>query len=180
MPVSTASAVWNGSIGDGSGTMTMANYEGPFSVPSRFQDGEGSTPEELLAAAHAGCFSMQLSALLTRGGNTPDRIETSADVQIDKLEDGYRLPGEEAVSGEFAIVAGLVRDIRPAGANLAVIRTGVGAAQRVAVFLDRSGWREIIGTVSGDDTIFVASDSERSAKKLETKFKELSNEMESL
>jgi osmotically inducible protein OsmC len=67
----------------------MANYEGPFSVPSRFQDGEGSTPEELLAAAHAGCFSMQLSALLTRGGNTPDRIETSADVQIDKLEDGW-------------------------------------------------------------------------------------------
>ncbi len=89
MPVSTASAVWNGSIGDGSGTMTMANYEGPYSVPSRFQDGEGSTPEELLAAAHAGCFSMQLSALLTRGGNTPDRIETSADVQLDKLEDGW-------------------------------------------------------------------------------------------
>ncbi len=91
MPVSTASAVWNGSIGDGSGTMTMANYEGPFSVPSRFQDGEGSTPEELLAAAHAGCFSMQLSALLTRGGNTPESIETSADVKIDKLEAGWEI-----------------------------------------------------------------------------------------
>ena len=89
MPVSTASAVWNGSIGDGSGTMKMANYEGPYSVPSRFGDGEGSTPEELLAAAHAGCFSMQLSALLTRGGSTPDRVETSADVSIDKLEDGW-------------------------------------------------------------------------------------------
>ena len=91
MPVSTASAVWNGSIGDGSGTMTMANYEGPYSVPSRFQDGEGSTPEELLAAAHAGCFSMQLSALLTRGGSTPDSIETSADVKIDKLEAGWEI-----------------------------------------------------------------------------------------
>ena len=91
MPVSTASAVWNGSIGDGSGTMTMANYEGPFSVPSRFQDGEGSTPEELVAAAHAGCFSMQLSALLTRGGHTPDSIETSANVQIDKLEAGWEI-----------------------------------------------------------------------------------------
>jgi len=89
MPVSTASAVWNGSIGDGSGTMKMANYEGPYSAPSRFQGADGSTPEELLAAAHAGCFSMQLSALLTRADHQPDRIETSVDVQIDKLEDGW-------------------------------------------------------------------------------------------
>lgn len=89
MPTSTASAIWNGSIGEGSGTMTMANYEGPYSAPSRFQGAEGSTPEELLAAAHAGCFSMQLSALLTRADHTPDRIETSVDVQIDKLEDGW-------------------------------------------------------------------------------------------
>ena len=89
MPVSTASAVWNGSIGDGSGTMKMADYEGPYSAPSRFQGADGSTPEELLAAAHAGCFSMQLSALLTRADHTPDRIETSVDVQIDKLEDGW-------------------------------------------------------------------------------------------
>jgi osmotically inducible protein OsmC len=71
--------------------MTMANYEGPYSVPSRFEGGEGSTPEELLGAAHAGCFSMQLSALLTRGGHTPDRIETSADVQLDKLEAGWAI-----------------------------------------------------------------------------------------
>ena len=91
MPVSTASAVWNGTIGEGSGTMTMANYEGPYSVPSRFQDGDGSTPEELLAAAHAGCFSMQLSALLTRGGHTPESVETSADVSIDKLEAGWEV-----------------------------------------------------------------------------------------
>ena len=92
MPVSTATAVWNGPIGEGSGTMTMANYEGPYSAPSRFQGAEGSTPEELLAAAHAGCFSMQLSALLTRGANAaPDSIETSVDVQIDKLEDGWAI-----------------------------------------------------------------------------------------
>ncbi len=91
MPMSTASAVWNGSIGDGSGTMTMANYEGPYSAPSRFQGAEGSTPEELIAAAHAGCFSMQLSALLTRADHTPDSIETSVDVQIDKLEAGWEI-----------------------------------------------------------------------------------------
>ena len=91
MPVSTASAVWNGTIGEGAGTMTMANYEGPYSAPSRFQGAEGSTPEELVAAAHAGCFSMQLSALLTRADHAPDRIETSVDVQIDKLEDGWSI-----------------------------------------------------------------------------------------
>lgn len=92
MPVSTASAVWNGPIGEGSGTMTMANYEGPYSAPSRFQGAEGSTPEELLAAAYAGCFSMQLSALLTRGADAaPDSIETSVEVQIDKLEAGWEI-----------------------------------------------------------------------------------------
>lgn len=95
----------------------MANYEGPYSVPSRFEGGEGSTPEELLGAAHAGCFSMQLSALLTRGGHTPDRIETSADVQLDKLEAGWAItkihlttsatvPGiDEATLLEFAAKA---------------------------------------------------------------------------
>ena len=91
MQTSSASAVWNGSIGEGSGTMTMANYEGPYSAPSRFQGAEGSTPEELIAAAQAGCFSMQLSALLTRADHTPDRIETSVDVQIEKLEAGWAI-----------------------------------------------------------------------------------------
>jgi len=83
--------VWNGTIGDGSGTMTMADYEGAYSVPSRFQDAEGATPEDLLAAAHAGCFSMQLSALLTRADHAPDRVETSVDVQLDKLEAGWEI-----------------------------------------------------------------------------------------
>jgi osmotically inducible protein OsmC len=68
MPVTDASAVWNGSIGEGSGTMKMSGWEGQYSTPLRFQqEGEGTSPEELVAAAHAGCFSMQLSALLTRG-----------------------------------------------------------------------------------------------------------------
>ena len=73
MPVRTAKAVWNGSLGDGQGTMSFGSgaYEGAYSVPSRFEDGEGTNPEELIAAAHAGCFSMALSAELTKAGITP-------------------------------------------------------------------------------------------------------------
>ena len=98
MITSTASAVWNGSITEGSGTMKMANYEGPYSVPSRFGDGDGSSPEELLGAAHAGCFSMQLSALLTRGGHTPTSIATEASVTIEKGDDGWGVTNVHLVS----------------------------------------------------------------------------------
>ncbi len=91
MPTSTASAIWNGSISEGSGTMKMANYEGAYSVPTRFGDEDGTNPEELLAAAHAGCYSMQLSALLTRAGHEPDSVETSAAVTVEKLEAGWTI-----------------------------------------------------------------------------------------
>ena len=66
-------------------------------------------------------------------------------------------PAELGDEGSLQVVADLVRDIRPAGANLLVIITAIGAAQRVAVTLDRIGWPEVVGTVSGDDTIFVAT-----------------------
>lgn len=89
MITSSANAIWEGTITDGSGSMEMANYQGAFSVPSRFGDGEGTSPEELLAAAHAGCFSMQFSALLTRAGHAPNKIETKADVTIVKGDDGW-------------------------------------------------------------------------------------------
>jgi lipoyl-dependent peroxiredoxin len=60
MPTRRASAVWNGSLTEGNGTMRMASgaYEGPYSFQSRFEEGDGTNPEELIAAAHAGCFSM--------------------------------------------------------------------------------------------------------------------------
>ena len=93
MPVRTAKAVWNGSLGDGQGTMSFGSgaYEGAYSVPSRFEDGEGTNPEELIAAAHAGCFSMALSAALTKAGFPPEQINTSAEVHLDKLEEGWRI-----------------------------------------------------------------------------------------
>lgn len=93
MPVRTANARWEGSIGDGKGTMAFGSgaYEGSYSVPSRFEDGEGTNPEELIAAAHAGCFSMALSAALTRAGTPPNRVETSAAVHIEKVGEGWEI-----------------------------------------------------------------------------------------
>jgi osmotically inducible protein OsmC len=85
MPKRTASAVWNGSLQDGEGTMRMASgaYEGPYSFQSRFQEGDGTNPEELIAAAHAGCFSMALSADLGRAGHTAETVETTATVHLE-------------------------------------------------------------------------------------------------
>jgi transcriptional regulator of arginine metabolism len=81
------------------------------------------------------------------------------DLNAAKLKNGYSLPKPVELGDEesLQIVADLVRDIRPAGPNLLVVITAVGAAQRVAVTLDQMGWPEIVGTVSGDDTIFVAT-----------------------
>jgi lipoyl-dependent peroxiredoxin len=85
MPKRIASAEWNGSLQEGNGTMRMRSgaYEGPYSFQSRFQEGDGTNPEELIAAAHAGCFSMALSADLGRAGYEPERVETTATVHLD-------------------------------------------------------------------------------------------------
>jgi len=85
MPTRTASAVWNGSLQEGEGTMRMASgaYEGPYSFQSRFQEGDGTNPEELIAAAHAGCFSMALSADLGRAGYDAETVETTATVHLE-------------------------------------------------------------------------------------------------
>jgi lipoyl-dependent peroxiredoxin len=85
MPKRTASAVWNGSLEEGHGTMRMVSgaYEGPYSFQSRFQEGDGTNPEELIAAAHAGCFSMALSADLGRAGYQADTVEATATVHLD-------------------------------------------------------------------------------------------------
>jgi lipoyl-dependent peroxiredoxin len=85
MATRTSSAEWKGSLKDGAGTMKLGSgaYEGPFTFASRFETGPGTNPEELIAAAHAGCFSMFLSALLTTAGFTPRRISTTATVHLD-------------------------------------------------------------------------------------------------
>ena len=84
MSVRTSSAEWKGTLKEGSGTMKVGSgaYEGPFTYASRFETGPGTNPEELVGAAHAGCFSMFLSALLTNAGFTPTQISTTATVHL--------------------------------------------------------------------------------------------------
>ncbi len=66
-------------------------YEGPYSFQSRFEQGDGTNPEELIAAAHAGCFSMALSLVLGQAGYEPESLDTEATVQIDKVGDGFKI-----------------------------------------------------------------------------------------
>jgi lipoyl-dependent peroxiredoxin len=89
MPTRTASARWNGSLQDGEGTMRLGSgaYEGAYSFKSRFEEGDGTNPEELIGAAHAGCFSMALSADLGRAGHTADSIETDAKVHFEQVDE---------------------------------------------------------------------------------------------
>jgi osmotically inducible protein OsmC len=93
MPERSSTAVWAGDLQSGNGTMTIGNdvWTGPFSFNSRFEDGRGTNPEELIAAAHAGCFSMALSAALTKAGAPPKKIETKAKVDLRKDESGFRI-----------------------------------------------------------------------------------------
>ncbi|HAE58894.1 MAG TPA: peroxiredoxin [Anaerolineae bacterium] len=84
MTTRTSSAEWKGNLKDGAGTMKLASgaYEGPFTFASRFEEGKGTNPEELIGAAQAGCFSMFLSALLAKAGYTAESISTSATVHL--------------------------------------------------------------------------------------------------
>ncbi len=88
------SAVWNGGLKDGKGTIStdsgvLANTQ--YSFSTRFEDGIGTNPEELIAAAHAGCFSMALSGQLGAAGLTADSIKTTAAVSLEKLESGFAI-----------------------------------------------------------------------------------------
>ena len=90
MPARAASAEWKGSLKEGKGVMKMVSgaYEGPYSFASRFESGTGTNPEELIAAAHAGCFSMALSAGLGKAGFTPTSVQTTATVHLGPLGEG--------------------------------------------------------------------------------------------
>jgi osmotically inducible protein OsmC len=84
MAVQSASAEWNGSLKEGSGRMRAGSgaFEGPFTFVSRFESGPGTNPEELIGAAHAGCFSMALAAALCRAGHNPTSIKTTSKVHL--------------------------------------------------------------------------------------------------
>jgi osmotically inducible protein OsmC len=93
MAIRKASAVWEGSLREGKGTMRLGSgaFEGAYSFGTRFEDAPGTNPEELIGAAHAGCFSMAFSANLGRAGFTPDYVRTTADVHLEKVETGFKI-----------------------------------------------------------------------------------------
>ncbi|HEX6960251.1 MAG TPA: OsmC family protein [Lacipirellula sp.] len=94
MPARSSSARWEGDIMQGAGTMKIGSgaWEGPYSFKSRFEDGKGTNPEELIAAAHAGCYSMALSAALSKAGSPPTSVETTAEVKLEKADGGFQIP----------------------------------------------------------------------------------------
>ncbi len=93
MPVRKSEAVWNGTLKEGKGTVKVGDgvYEGPYSFASRFEEGAGTNPEELIGAAHAGCFSQAFSLSLEQAGYKPSSIRTSASVHLDKAGEGFKI-----------------------------------------------------------------------------------------
>lgn len=85
MPTRTSEATWEGDLRGGNGTMTVGDgaYEGPYTYVSRFENGEGTNPEELIGAAHAGCFSMALANELAKDDYDPQRVHTRAHVHLE-------------------------------------------------------------------------------------------------
>jgi osmotically inducible protein OsmC len=134
MPKRKGEARWDGSLQEGNGTMRLAtgSYEGPYSFESRFEEGEGTNPEELIAGAHAGCFSMALSADLGRAGYAAESVETTATVHLDKVGDGFGItrieldtratvPGIE--DGEFQRIAEQAKQNCPVSQALGAVES---------------------------------------------------------
>ena len=88
MAVRKARAEWTGTLKNGRGTMNFSNYSGPYTYLSRFEEGEGTNPEELVGAAQAGCFSMFLSALISEENLSPESIQTTATVHLERDDTG--------------------------------------------------------------------------------------------
>jgi len=89
------SAVWSGGLKDGKGAVSTQSgvlNQSQYGFNTRFEDGPGTNPEELLAAAHAGCFTMALSAQLGEAGMTAQKLETTATVSLDKVDGGFAIP----------------------------------------------------------------------------------------
>jgi len=100
MPTTKAYAKWNGDLKNGNGTMRMdsGSYEGAYTFASRFEDGEGTNPEELIGAAHAGCFSMALSLELSEAGYDPESIDTRAEVTLEVTDGGPAITGIKLIT----------------------------------------------------------------------------------
>ncbi|HEY8552954.1 MAG TPA: OsmC family protein [Burkholderiales bacterium] len=133
----TASAVWSGGLKDGKGTLSAASgvlAETPYSFATRFESSPGTNPEELIGAAHAGCFSMALAGQLERAGMKPERIRTTATVT---LETGAGGPAITAVHLEVtARVPGAARDAFMKAANDAKTGCPVSKVLNASITMD--------------------------------------------
>lgn len=130
-----------------------------------------------LLQSHVVRRQSELVRLLRARGLEATQSSVSRDLRdlgVAKLTAGYSLPESTRGNNGDALrpVAEFVRDIRPAGPNLLVINTAVGAAQRICVTLDRANWPEVVGTISGDDTIFVATAGAGSQRRLSARLQE--------
>lgn len=100
MPTRNAEAVWEGDLKGGKGSIKLGSgaYQGAYSFNSRFENGTGTNPEELIAAAHAGCFSMAFAHGLSQAGFPPRSVHTTAKVHLEKSGDGFSIPRIELVT----------------------------------------------------------------------------------
>ena len=129
MAVRKSTATWKGTLKEGSGTMRLASglYEGPYTYSSRFEEAAGTNPEELIGAAHAGCFSMFLAALLTEKGYKPGRVSTSASVHlgagplIKKIDLECEAEVPEVPEAEFQSLASQAKEGCPVSKALASV-----------------------------------------------------------
>ena len=110
MPTRTAQAEWKGDLPSGTGTMSFGSgaFEGQYSYKSRFEEGEGTNPEELIAAAHAGCFSMFLANVLSQAGHEPESVKSRARVSLESDDGGFSIKSSN-LSTEV-MVSGLGED----------------------------------------------------------------------
>jgi osmotically inducible protein OsmC len=139
MAVRTASAEWTGSLREGRGELALESgaFRGPYSFKSRFEGGKETNPEELIGAAHAGCFTMALTALLARQQITPTRIHTTAAVHIEQGPGGFTIPRIElktraSIPGldadKFAALAADAKQNCPVSKALAGVQISLDAA----------------------------------------------------
>ena len=132
MSIRSAQAVWNGTLKEGQGTMKFGSgaFEGAYTYASRFEEGPGTNPEELIGAASAGCFSMFLSALISKAGFTPTSIQTTAKVHLEagptiariELTTEAEVPGlDEAAFQEHAAAAKINCPVSKALASVEIV-----------------------------------------------------------
>ena len=142
MAVRKANAVWEGTLKQGKGMMSLGSklFEGRYSFSSRFEEGTGTNPEELMGAALAGCFSMAFSLLLERAGYPPQRIETKVGITLEKEGEGFRIKSAdlETEAQVAGIDEGKLRELaEEAGNGCPVSKALAGIEKRVQARLMR-------------------------------------------